>query len=78
MQGYKVAINKNTNETRLLLYESEQLISPTISENEDIVTADGYIGLLKPLWNGEKWSESATEEELNRYNNANENGMILV
>lgn len=78
MQEYKVAINKNTNETRLLLYEDEELVDSTIIDNEYVVTSDGYVGLLKPSWDGEKWIESATEEELIKFNECSKNSMIFI
>ncbi len=66
MQEYKIAINKNTNETRILLYVDNKLIGTELEENEEVVLANGYIGLLKPQWNGTEWIESATQEELNQ------------
>jgi len=29
-----------------------------------LVTFEGFIGYTKPFWNGEKWVESATPEEI--------------
>lgn len=71
MQEYKVAINNITKESRLLLFEGEELVGTTLEEDEFLVNSNGYVGLIKPYWDGNKWVEGLTEEEIKALENKN-------
>ena len=70
MSKFKVAIDKNNN-SRLILFENEKMIGTSLKENEILVDADGYVGLIKPFFKNGKWIEGATEEEIKAWQEKN-------